>query len=555
MEKVVAGYIRVSTREQAIESLSLDRQKAALIDAGVPEENIFEDQQSASKSKDTRPELGRLLDLVRQGKVHKVVTPRMDRMVRSSRTLHKILEVFEDADAEVEFLNIPIPNNDPSFRKMVLGLFGMIAEIETDNLSQRVRSERRQHRARKLANAITPFGYVVVDGQYKLDRREYPCLLPELTQQEEINQEDQDAATPTSNPDRKIYTVHELAREAITLFLEVRSPRVTLHRLSNRLGIPRVQGRRNGSNPVFSWTPGGFVGWLCNPVLRGHTVYLERITTSKGKQERNPEGPIYEPDTHPEERLLSDQEWEAIQSILETNRKIGSHGFQRDLDSPQVYTEFAFLNGLVYCSECGAKCTPKTSAKGKYQYFACRYAGASCNNKGSVEKSEIEKFLIQDLVRTSKQMREQAMENRRTVDNVVFIALQMAGATDTEILEYQKTTSPQYRYFKNEQSWGFTSSTRLDQLKAQRAGLDKIPGTHHGIEEAKKIIDDEIQQEEARVNAILDRDAAEIIFNGNNLAFWQGLTNDEKVIIYNRVVNKIFIQGRLIKQVYLNSEP
>ena len=167
MEKIIAGYIRVSTREQAIESLSLDRQKAPLISVGVPEANIFEDQQSASKSKDTRPELRQLLDLVRQGKVHKVVTPRMDRMVRSSRNLHKILEVFEDADAEVEFLDIPLPENNPTFRKMVLNLFGMMAEIETDNLSQRVRSEKRQRRERELANHNTPFGYVVVDGKLR----------------------------------------------------------------------------------------------------------------------------------------------------------------------------------------------------------------------------------------------------------------------------------------------------------------------------------------------------------------------------------------------------
>lgn len=99
------------------------------------------------------------------------------------------------------------------------------------------------------------------------------------------------------------------------------------------------------------------------------------------------------------------------------------------------------------------------------------------------------------------------------------------------------------------------SSSRLKQLKAQRAGLDKLPGAHHSFEEAKKAIDQEIREEEARVNAIMDRDAAEIIFNGNNLAFWQGLTSDEKVIIYNRVVNKIFIEGHLVKQVYLNSEP
>jgi len=53
MEKITAGYIRVSTREQAIESLSLERQKETVLNAGA--QVIFEDQQSASKSNDTRP--------------------------------------------------------------------------------------------------------------------------------------------------------------------------------------------------------------------------------------------------------------------------------------------------------------------------------------------------------------------------------------------------------------------------------------------------------------------------------------------------------------------
>jgi len=141
------------------------------------------------------------------------------------------------------------------------------------------------------------------------------------------------------------------------------------------------------------------------------------------------------------------------------------------------------------------------------------------------------------------------------MNSSIMIALQLSGADESEILAFQKTTSPQYRHLNREQSWGFMSSSRLEQLTAQRAGLDTLLGTHHSIEEAKKIIDQEIREEEARVNAFMDRDAAEIIFNGNNLAFWQGLTNDEKVIIYNKVVNKIFTQGRLVKQVYLNSEP
>jgi site-specific DNA recombinase len=548
MEKVTAGYIRVSTREQAIESLSLERQKETVLNAGA--QVIFEDQQSASKSKDTRPELARLLDLVRQGKIHKVVTPTMDRMVRSSKNLHKILEVIDDAGAEIKFLNIPFPADDPSIRALVLPMFGMIAEIETRNLSQRVKNEKRQRRERKLANHITPFGYVVFEGKYKLDHRAYSHDLPGLTTN---SLEDENVLEASSNLNKKIYTVYELAREAITLFLEVRSPRVTLHRLSRKFGITRVQGRRNGSVPVFSWTPTGFVSWLCNPVLRGDTVYLRRITTPQGRQELNPDGPIYEVNTHPDERLLLDEEWEAIRQILETNRKIGSVGFNKDPNSAQIFKDFAYLNPLVFCAECGSKCTPKTS-KGKYQYFACRYVGAGCNNKGSVSKDEIEKSLFQQLVQASNAMRQEAMDARSSYVNFVYTMLQLTNADESEIQAFAKDTVPLYEHWKQEPGWGFESCTRLTQLQQQRAALDKFPGTHHSIETAKQTLDQEIKEEEERSKAVLDKDAAEIIFSGKNLAFWQGLTPDEKVIIFSRVVNKIFVEGRQIKQIYLNIE-
>ena len=551
MNKVIAGYVRVSTREQAIESLSLDRQKEAVLKAGA--QIIFEDQQSASKSNDTRPELGKLLDLVRQGKVDEVITPRMDRMVRSSRNLHKILEVFEDAGAEIRFLDIPIPTDNPTFRTMVFQFFGMIAEIETKNLSERVKNEKRQRRERKLANHITPFGYVVDDGKYKLDHREYPYDLPGLTELIEPTSSESKDELLDSSSNTRIYTVYNLAREAITLFLEVRSARVTLHRLFKKFGTTRVQGRRNGSVPVFSWAPTGFIGWLCNPVLRGDTVYLERITTREGKQEINPDGPIYEPNTHPNERLLSDEEWEAISQILETNRRIGATGFNKDPDNSQVFKEFAYLNSLVFCAECGSKCTSKSS-KSKYQYFACRYAGAGCNNKGSVTKHEIEKGLFQQLVQASHAMRQSAIEARSSSISLFHGMRQLGEVDERKIQAFVNQMHPRYEHFKQESSWDFEFSIRLTTLQQQRADLDDFPGTHPAIEEAKQKIDKEIKEEEERSKAVLGKDAAEIIFSGNNLAFWQGLTHDEKVAVFSKVVHKIFVEGRQVKQIYLKIE-
>ena len=537
-EKVTAGYIRVSTREQANESLSLERQRERVIAAGADPKLVFVDTDSASRRKDRRVELEKLLELIRQRKVHKIVT-RLDRIVRSVKQFHTILEILETVGADMEFLEFPGLDIKSTTGKMMATFFSMGAELETDNLSQRIKSEKQQRRENQLANTITPFGYITQDKHYKLDRSPFLCLISEKPAPE-------DGVIDGT-------TVYDLARETIELFLVVKNPRATLHRLFQKYGIRRKQGPRNGSSKVLSWTSDGFIGWLCNPVLQGSTPYLERITVSKREQIKNPDGPTILPSTHLEERLLTDEEVTAIQHILEINRRIGSDGFNRDLDSPQVYKQYAYLNGLVFCYECGAKCTSKTVSQGKYQYFACRYAGAGCSNKGSVKKPNLETALIKDLTSKSQQMRQQAMEAKSAYTSMVYTVLQLQGASSERLQKFAAQSHPQYEAWKNSESWGFESLSRLSQLKAQRAALNEIPGSHHLIEETKKQLDAEIQEEESYSNYFVDREAAEIIFEGSDLAFWQGLTNDDKVPIYAKVVHRIYIEGHEVKRIDLNS--
>lgn len=146
------------------------------------------------------------------------------------------------------------------------------------------------------------------------------------------------------------------------------------------------------------------------------------------------------------------------------------------------------------------------------------------------------------------------MEARSFYANLVYTVLQATDADEGEIQAFVKDMHPQYEHWKQEADWSFESSTRLTQLRQQRAALDRLPGTHHAIEAAKQTLDEEIKEEEERSKSVLDKDAAEIIFNGNNLAFWQGLTHDEKVVVFSKVVHKIFIEGRQVKEIYLNIE-
>jgi DNA invertase Pin-like site-specific DNA recombinase len=176
MEYVIAGYIRVSTHEQVTDSLSLQRQRELV------EQNratlIFEEVETASKRK-KRPKLEALLELVKEKKVDLVITPRLDRISRSSRELYHILGVIEDAGASIKFLDYPDIDIKSPQGKMLIAALCMVAEMESKNLSERGKNEKRHRRKNQYANYITPLGYGTDKNRYQLDREPFLCLISE----------------------------------------------------------------------------------------------------------------------------------------------------------------------------------------------------------------------------------------------------------------------------------------------------------------------------------------------------------------------------------------
>ena len=80
---MLIGYARVSTIEQ-----NLDRQIDALKEAGVDERNIYQEKVTGTKT--DRPELKRMLDMLREGDV--VIISDLTRISRSTKDLLDIIE-------------------------------------------------------------------------------------------------------------------------------------------------------------------------------------------------------------------------------------------------------------------------------------------------------------------------------------------------------------------------------------------------------------------------------------------------------------------------------
>ncbi len=139
-ENKVFGYIRVSSREQ-----HLDRQRKALLDFGVPEDNIIEDKCSG---KDTERTGYQYLKKNRIRSGDTLVVKELDRLSRNKSDIKRELEHFSSKGIRVKILDIPTTLMDfPKEQSWVLDMvnsilievLGSIAEAERRKIKQRQR--------------------------------------------------------------------------------------------------------------------------------------------------------------------------------------------------------------------------------------------------------------------------------------------------------------------------------------------------------------------------------------------------------------------------------
>ncbi|HBB7710861.1 TPA: recombinase family protein [Escherichia coli] len=134
---MLIGYARVSTGEQ-----DLQQQRDELQSAGCT--RIFAEKVTGTHAK--RPELTRMLDHLRTGDV--VTVTRLDRLARSTRDLLDIAEQLQAKDAGLRSLAEPWADTTSPAGRMVLTIFGGIAEFERSLIVERTRNGRAAARAR-----------------------------------------------------------------------------------------------------------------------------------------------------------------------------------------------------------------------------------------------------------------------------------------------------------------------------------------------------------------------------------------------------------------------
>ena len=132
------GYARVSSKAQDYQA-----QDEALKAAGC--ERIYSEKQSG-KSRSARPEFAKLMKALLPGDT--VVVTKLDRLARSSRDLHNILHELDGLSCGFLSLRESWCDTTSPAGRLMLTIFGGIAEFERDLI--RSRCDEGIERARRL---------------------------------------------------------------------------------------------------------------------------------------------------------------------------------------------------------------------------------------------------------------------------------------------------------------------------------------------------------------------------------------------------------------------
>jgi DNA invertase Pin-like site-specific DNA recombinase len=145
---MIIGYARVSTEDQ-----HLDAQTSALEAAGA--ERIFAEKISGTKK--SRPELGRMIEQLRDGDV--VVVTKYDRLSRSLQDLLSIVETIREQGGGFRSLAEDIDTTTPAGR-LVFHVFASIAQFERERIAERTKegltAARKRGRIGGRPTALSP---------------------------------------------------------------------------------------------------------------------------------------------------------------------------------------------------------------------------------------------------------------------------------------------------------------------------------------------------------------------------------------------------------------
>ena len=324
MSKVIpaAGYIRVSSVEQATKGLSIETQTAEIQAYaerhGMKLVDIYVDKGiTARKSLHKRVDFMRMIGDVQSGKVKHIIVLRLDRFFRNIYDYHRMMNEYLDPNkcdwsAVKEQYTTATTNG-----RLMINLRLSIAEQECDTDSDRIK-DVFDNRV-KNGYAITgsqPFGWTVKDKRVVIDE-EKRAMMEDMLNQVEL----------TSS-----------VRGALTYMNEKYNVHFIYDSLARLLKNTMLYGS-----------------------YRGNDNYCEGYMTK--------------------------ERFENMRRLLDKNIRKRKNNYSY------------IFSGLIICGECGYHMAG--SHYNTYSYYRCSncYANKRCSNRGQLNETHIEKYLLQNVER------------------------------------------------------------------------------------------------------------------------------------------------------------
>jgi len=169
LETSTAVYMRVSTEDQAKEGFSINAQKEKLTKyAEVNDWDIYDyyiDDGVSGKNTKDRPEVTRLINDVKSGKIKNVLVYKLDRLTRSVADLITLINLFESHNCAFNSQTEKIDTSN-AVGRMFVKMLGIFAEFERENLAERVAFGYEQKtREGNYTNTNGVYGYDYIVGQ------------------------------------------------------------------------------------------------------------------------------------------------------------------------------------------------------------------------------------------------------------------------------------------------------------------------------------------------------------------------------------------------------
>ena len=173
-----AIYCRVSTEEQATEGFSIHAQKDKLTKYAIINDwdivDYYVDDGISGKNLTERPEVTRLIEDVKKGKIKNVLIYKLDRLTRSVKDLIYLIELFDKNNCTFNSQTEKIDTSN-AVGRMFVKIIGIFAEFERENLAERVTlgyEQKTREGNYTNCNGVFGYDYIVGKGKLKLNKNE-----------------------------------------------------------------------------------------------------------------------------------------------------------------------------------------------------------------------------------------------------------------------------------------------------------------------------------------------------------------------------------------------